>query len=118
MVAVGVLLALDLAWLAAAEADLPAGGLLHHQAVAKAMDYLQSSTPMTEDQSIPGPYLFLGWGVRDARPWYRMVWAVKLSGNFVGDCRPSEAASCFPEQTETVVIDYVTGEFVIKRYER
>ena len=112
----GALLALIIGWFIAAEAGVPAGGLPRHDAVTKAMRFVDPSTPVTEEGATPGPYLALGWGITDARPWYRMVWAVQLTGTFVGHCAPSEANACFPETTATVVIDYVNGRFVIVRY--
>jgi hypothetical protein len=115
-VLVGALVALGLGWIVAAEAGAPAGGLPHHEAVIQAERFVSSSTPLTELESTPGPYLVLGWRPPDARPWYRIVWAVTLSGTFIGHCIPSEANACFPEQSVTVVIDYVSGEFVTVRY--
>jgi hypothetical protein len=108
---------LGVGWFVANEAGAPTGGLSRHDAVIQAERFVSSSTPVTEVGSVPGPYLVLGWRVTDARQWYRMVWAVTLSGTFAGDCRPSEVNACFPEPSKTVVIDYASGQLITVRYD-
>jgi len=111
-VAAVVLIAFAAVWFVSAEAGTSIAGLSRHDAVALAASFVDSSTPVTEAGSTPGPYVFLGWGLTDARPWYRMVWSVGLSGTFIGQCQPSEVNVCFPEKFATVVIDYQSGQLV------
>ena len=103
-------------WFISVEAGASLGGLSRHDAVTRAASYVDSATPVTEVGSTPGPYLILGWGPTEARPWYRMVWAIGLSGTFTGHCTSTEANACFPEKIATVVIDYRSGQLVRLRY--
>jgi len=82
----------------------------------------QSSTPPTVRWAIPGPLLFFRGGASDVvAPWNRFVWAVRLSGSFRGSCGPvhvsDEPLRCPPEHTATVMLDYVSGEFVMASIE-
>lgn len=113
---VGALALLAVGWFVAAESGEPVGGLAKAAAVAAAETYVHSSAPLKEDSAVPGPYLFLGWQLTDARPFHRIVWRVTLQGVFDGHCMPTEANSCFPETIATVIVDYFTGSFVTVFY--
>ncbi|HEY7807419.1 MAG TPA: hypothetical protein VIC34_09495, partial [Croceibacterium sp.] len=91
------------AWYAAAELGLPMGGLSREAAVSTAKKYVVSRAPVSEQGTSPGPYLLLGWQVRDARNPFVTVWRVRLHGDFVGHCLPSEVNFCRTATSADVV---------------
>ncbi len=120
---VGAVLAVALAWLVAAEADIPAGGLSREQATTLAFHQVQSDTPPESRLAVPGPFLLFRGGATDAvSPWYRMVWAITFSGTFQSSCGPAplpgQTAHCPPpNHMETVVLDFRTGDFIMASIE-
>jgi hypothetical protein len=103
-------------WFAAAEAGVADGGMSRSAAVAKARSYVTTPTPARELNSIAGPYVLLGWTLRDARSPLRLVWRVRLYGVFEGVCMPSEVNACHGAATVDVVIDYFDGSLVLLSY--
>jgi hypothetical protein len=104
------------AWYAATESGLPTGGFSREAAVSAAKTHVISSAPITERGSSAGPYLLLGWQVRDARNPFAMVWRVSLDGVFDGHCLPSEVNFCRTATSADVVINYFNGTFVTVFY--
>ena len=111
-----LLLVAAAAWYGAAESGLPAGGLSRAAAVSAAKMYVFSSAPLTEQGSNAGPYLLLGWQVRDARSPLTIVWRISLDGVFDGHCLPSEVNFCRTATSSDVVINYFNGRFVTVFY--
>jgi len=112
----GVLVLAGAAWFGAAEAGVADGGMSRAAAVAKATSYVSFKTPPTELNSLVGPYLLLGWTLRDARNPLRLVWRVRLYGTFDSVCVPSEVNTCRGATTVDVVIDYFNGSLVLLSY--
>lgn len=116
---VGVSLLIGLC-LMALEVGLPLGGLTRDQATSVAVHQLTSTTPASAQLAVPGPLvLFRDGAGAAAAPKYRMVWAITFSGTFPpASCGPppppGEQPHCPPpNHTETVVIDYFSGEFIM-----
>jgi len=110
---VGPLAVLTLAWFLAAETGLPDGGLTRSEAVAQASQYVASSTPITEETSIAGPYMT----VVDGRPLFGLVWWVTLRGDFGTGIFGREAGYVGEITRVMVVINYFNGNFVSRRFD-
>lgn len=117
LIVIGALLVLGTAWLAATEAGFSTGGLPRAAAATVAKNHVSSTTPIKEEASIAGPYLVLGWTIRDATNPFAIVWRVSLKGVFEGHCLPSEANICLPATVATVVINYFNGGLVTVFYD-
>jgi hypothetical protein len=68
--------------------------------------------------AVPGLFWFFRGGATDAvSPGYRLSWAVTFRGTFSGSCPPagpSGPSQCLPtDHTETVILDYRTGAFIM-----
>jgi len=118
LIGVGAVTLLIATWFVATETGMPTGGLSRDAAIAKAKTYVSSSTPPREEGSVAGPYLVLGWTIRDARNPFALVWRVTFNGVYEGHCLPSEVNVCFPATTATVVINYFNGDFLTVFYDR
>ena len=109
----------------AVEAGVPIGGISRSEAVAAATTRVkvESSTPPQLAWAVPGLFGFFRDGATDAvGPWSRPVWAIRLTGTFRGSCGPAsvldEPLRCpGPDHTETVILDYRTGEFIMASIE-
>jgi hypothetical protein len=93
----------------------PPGGLSEAAAIAAAVAAapVSSSIPFKALRTESGPYGIVGPGDAglDADHW---VWSVTLAGQFsVPGCEASGQPACPLVGTTLVVIDYVTGAFVI-----
>jgi len=110
---VGPLAVLTLAWFLAAETGLPDGGLTRSEAVAQASQYVASSTSITEETSIAGPYMT----VVDGRPLFGLVWWVTLRGDFGTGIFGREAGYVGEITRVMVVINYFNGNFVSRRFD-
>ena len=122
-VALAVVFVVALALLVAVEAGVPVAGISHGDAIAVALAQARvgSSTPPQVAWAFPGLFGFFRGGSTDAvSPWSRRVWAVRLSGTYQGSCPPSGTRSqlrCPVDHTETVILDYVSGEFIMASIE-
>src|SRR5690349_17190467 len=101
------------------EAGIPLGGISRSQAIAIAENrgFLPSDRQLS--WAIPGPFtVFQGGGTSEVVPPYHLVWAVTFSGTFApascGPFVPGKAPQCPPpNHTETVVLDYFDGTFIM-----
>jgi hypothetical protein len=123
-VAVGVSLLMGLC-LVTLKLGLPLGGLTRDQATSAAAHRLSSTTSTSAQWAVPGPLVFFRDGAGDAAaPKYRLVWAITFSGTFPpASCGPAPSPGqqprCpSPNHTETVVIDYFSGEFIMAEIRR
>ncbi len=121
-VVVAAVLLLAAAWFAAVEVGLPAGGISRNDATALALRQVHSSTAPSLSWALPGLFAFFRDGATNAvSPWHRVVWAVRVTGTFQSSCGPASEPlirRCpSPDHTETVLLDYVSGEFIMASIE-
>ena len=122
---IGAVLLVGLALLALLETGVPLGGVSRSDAVAAATRQAKaaSSTPPQVQWAVPGLFGWFGGGAGDSvARWNRPVWAVRLTGTFRGSCGPAptldEPLRCpGPDHTETVILDYRSGEFIMASIE-
>ena len=123
-IAAGVVLMVALAAFAIIEAGIPIGGVSRPEAtrLAVVQAQAQSAGMPSVKWAIPGMFGVFRGGATDAiAPWYRTVWAVRISGTFHTTCGPFrtgvEPLRCPDAHTETVILDYVSGQFIMATIE-
>ncbi len=102
------------------EAGLPVGGLSRNQAIAIADRQVYSEPGKQVRWAVPGPFgLFRDHATDAVSPPARLVWAVAFSGTFpppsCGPFNPNgNPPHCPPpDHTETIILDYFTGQFIM-----
>jgi hypothetical protein len=102
--------------LSAAVSSAPPSGLSESQAITAAIRSAPNrvGSTLTPGSAEAGPYALVGPGGSDVAG-DRWVWAVVLSGQFYApECGSATSTACPTTlTTELVVIDYVTGDFLI-----
>ena len=123
-IALGLVLLLALAALAAVEAGAPVGGISRGEAIDAAQRAVNSTAQTGVDWAFVAPLLFFRGGAGDeVAPPLEIVWAVRLRGTFPpASCgpvpQPGQKAHCPPpDHTATVMLDYRSGRFVMATIE-
>jgi len=118
-VVAALVLLLMIGWVSVALVGVPLGGLSRGQATTTASRQVHSDTPAQALNAVPGLFWFFRGGATDAvSPGYRLSWAVTFRGTFSGSCPPAggpgSPSHCLPtDHTETVILDYMTGAFIM-----